>query len=340
METNEVSQPQHNNASISIYTDDMDQDDISTIPDRTSVTSTPLTPSQPDVSSDFIRYLRLNCYDILCLQETHVNDMQTELTMSIKFQSTSSIWSTHCGIISLNPSILLESLFITLDQRIIACQVTHINGLFPPTTIINIYAPAQYGPRKIFFDYVMQLPIFQDEELYPFSSTPDSLMPVIRPMLVLDSISNHSSQRLWHEFLNRNLMERTHSRDSESFVPTFRRGASSSTIDYIFASPILAQQLIESKIEFINSEWTDHAALSVTFKFISSRQGTGMWRANPQLLRNPYFISSLKQKIESFFLEDSTSLLSNQETWDAIKLITKPPLKVSVDINDPSNSDL
>lgn len=45
METNEVSQPQHNNASISIYTDDMDQDDISTIPDRTSVTSTPLTVS-------------------------------------------------------------------------------------------------------------------------------------------------------------------------------------------------------------------------------------------------------------------------------------------------------
>ncbi|KAI9274037.1 hypothetical protein EDC94DRAFT_510420 [Helicostylum pulchrum] len=116
-------------------------------------------------------------------------------------------------------------------------------------------------------------------------------------------------------------MECTHSRDSESLVPTFRRGASSSTIDYIFASPILAQQLIESTIEFINSGWTDHAALSVTFKCISSRQGTGMWRANPQLLRNPYFISSLKQKIESFFLEDSTSLLSNQKTWDAIKLI-------------------
>ncbi|KAG2228767.1 hypothetical protein INT48_008634 [Thamnidium elegans] len=135
-------------------------------------------------------------------------------------------------------------------------------------------------------------------------------------------------------------MECTHSRDSESFVPIYCRGTASSTIDYIFASPILAQRLIESTIELSNHGWTDHVALSVAFKSISSRQGTRIRRANPQLFRNPYFISSLNQKIESFFLEDSTNLLSNQEIWNVIKHLIKPLLKLSVDINDPVNSDL
>lgn len=314
-----------------------------------------------NTSSDFIRHLRQQQYDILCLQESHVSDDALIQSMNIQFQTQSTIWSAHCGIVSLNPSLVLQPLFITLDQRVIACQINHANDLFPPVTIINIYAPASPGPRKIFYEQIMTLPIFQIPELYPFLSEDTShhieQNPVdtfIRPMVILgdfnyhansyaidntnytndhffppstqasiDSIRQPSPQHLWHEFLLTHFRECTHSRDTDSFVPTFRRGTSCSTIDYIYTSPQLFQQIVKSNIEFINPTWTDHAALSVTFQFSTSRQGKGLWRCHPQLTQNPYFVDALDAALGLLFQDQLFLNLSYQDKWDKIKEITK-----------------
>lgn len=115
-------------------------------------------PSQPTTSSEFIRYLRIQSLDIITLQETHASDPELQQILNMKFQTNLAIWSHHCGIVSLNPLILLSS----IDQRIIACTVSHIDQIFEPFELVTLYAPATAVPRREFFHQALQLLIFSD----------------------------------------------------------------------------------------------------------------------------------------------------------------------------------
>jgi hypothetical protein len=129
-----------------------------------------------------------------------------------------------------------------------------------------------------------------------------------------------SVRTLWYEFLQQNFRECTHARNTDQLLPTFRRGSSASTIDYIYASPILYKSLRSSDIEFLSSKWTDHALLSATFQFKSSRQGPGLWRAHPQLASNPYFKTALFEALDAFHLEQTTNApISLQLQLDQLK---------------------
>ncbi|KAG1179279.1 hypothetical protein G6F70_006619 [Rhizopus microsporus] len=55
--------------------------------------------------------------------------------------------------------------------------------------------------------------------------------------------------------------------------PTFQRTASSSTIDYIYATPDLHTSLINSIMDFVCQDWTDHLLLAAKFKFTSRTHG-------------------------------------------------------------------
>ncbi|KAG1035079.1 hypothetical protein G6F43_013298 [Rhizopus delemar] len=68
-------------------------------------------------------------------------------------------------------------------------------------------------------------------------------------------------------------------------LPTFQRGSSSSTLDYMFGSSSIRDCIQTSNIEFINASWSDHALLSVRLRFGSGQHGKGLWRANPHLAR-------------------------------------------------------
>ncbi|KAG0867260.1 hypothetical protein G6F15_012447 [Rhizopus arrhizus] len=105
-------------------------------------------PNQPTVSSEFIRFLRSQSFDLVTLQETHASDLETQQTLDMKFQAKSSIWSRHCGIVSLNSSIVLSSSLISIDQRLIACTISHIDQVFEPFTIVTIYTPASPPLRR------------------------------------------------------------------------------------------------------------------------------------------------------------------------------------------------
>ncbi|KAG0752710.1 hypothetical protein G6F57_015633 [Rhizopus arrhizus] len=116
--------------------------------------------NQPTTSSEFIRFLRSQSLDLLTLQETHASDPEQQQILDMKFQTKSSVWSHYCGIVSLNPSLVLSSAFIDRDQRLIACTVSHMNHTFEPFTIVTIYAPASLSPRRQYYYNIMQLPIF------------------------------------------------------------------------------------------------------------------------------------------------------------------------------------
>lgn len=318
-----------------------------------------IKPSTPDISSDFIRYLRSLHLDILCVQESHAAEaVQDQLNM--QFQASSTLWTQHCGIISFNPSITLHSLALDLDQRIIACQVVHANALFPPFTLINVYAPAQYQSRVQFFRTLLTMPLFHftssdtRESLSSLTTPLDSDSTSLHPMLMMmgdfnynatsyitDQHSNMDTEtnitnngaallhRCLHSLLHNHFFECTHSRDEGPLLPTFRRGSNHSTIDYLYASSFLFQHLHSSEIAFLASTWTDHALLRARFIFSSDRQGSDLWRANPHLSTNPYFQAQLYPALDVFFdnLELTTSIdiaasispSTPQENWDALK---------------------
>lgn len=119
------------------------------------------TPSKPDTSANFIHYLHKLEHDVLCLQETHITP-ELQPTIEMQFQSSSTCWTKHCGIVSLNPNLQLHPILITRDQRLIVCRITHVNAHFPLILVCNIYAPAQSRERQVFFHSILSLPIFQD----------------------------------------------------------------------------------------------------------------------------------------------------------------------------------
>ncbi|KAG1467521.1 hypothetical protein G6F56_004371 [Rhizopus delemar] len=272
-------------------------------------------PSQPTTSSEFIRYLRIQSLDIITLQETHASDPELEQILNMKFQANLAIWSHHCEIVSLNPLILLSS----IDQRIIACTVSHIDQIFEPFELVTLYAPATAVPRREFFHQALQLLIFSDIHRSP----QDEFQPPA-----------YSAQRKWHDFLLSNFQELVNP-SLNNPLPTFHSGTTASTIDYIFGSASLASNIQNSAITFINSNWSDHALLTIQFKFGSGSHGKGLWRATPLLVSNFYFVKSLYRSLDWFCsshlsppFDIDNSLRSPihdtlQSLWDALKLEVK-----------------
>lgn len=317
--------------------------------------------SSPETGADFIRYLRSLHLDILCVQEAQaIGTVQEQLTLQL--QASSTLWTPHCGIISFNPLLTLQSIDVELDDRLLVCQVSHVNALFPPITLVNLYAPAAYSPRVKFFRELLALPLFNFNHLHSRHSMnslnqPADIDPTaITPMLILGDFNYHATayiqddenyatnlprstdsgasvHRTFHHLLNSYFFECTHSREEGPMLPTFRRGSSQSTIDYLYASPFLYQHLHSSDIVFLSSDWTDHALLRSRFVFSSDRQGPGLWRANPSLVTNPYFTDTLYTELDRFFndlsltndidMAASLPTSSPQDNWDSLKSLVK-----------------
>lgn len=337
-------------------------------------------PAKIPTSQSFSRFLRSETgADILCLQETHATTIPTQERLDMQLQSVESIWSEHCGVISRNPNIHIESLYVSQDNRIILCKVSHTDKHFPSFTLMNLYAPASHRERYQFYANLLTLDFFHplltdihatnsstnnipsivvgdfnyNFRHFPYSSviqylhdTPDSLiipqpqLPSTAPstdteetfhMPELDSNSpsympaSTTNQWVWHWLMTQHYSESSHKLQTDPFIPTFRRGDTVTTIDYMFLHPTVASFLTSSDIEFIHTEWTDHALLSVEFRFDSPDHGRGIWRTNPSLAKNTYFVEQLTSALDDFHhnLDQQTDAPSVQNSWDTIKALTK-----------------
>ncbi|KAI8968756.1 Endonuclease/exonuclease/phosphatase, partial [Pilobolus umbonatus] len=283
--------------------------------------------SQPQVSNDFVRHLRTQNIDILCLQETYASSPDTHFTLNRQFRSEQSIWTTHVGIVSLNPLITISPIFITRDQRVVACEIEHKQQLFDNFLLINIYAPAQRPTRQLFFEYLLNLPIFRLD----VSTNPDTIginnQDNMEKMIVGDF--NYNSSPSTRPNLNspqynwKSLMD-THYVDclaEHLSSPTFRRGTTCSSIDYFFASQGIATNKYNSSINFINPTWTDHALILVAFRFQSRNTGKGIWRVNPNFARDPRFLDRLHNQITKVCRTAPCSTPPHV-LWEQIKKIT------------------
>ncbi|CEP06981.1 hypothetical protein, partial, partial [Parasitella parasitica] len=118
-------------------------------------------PSKIPTSQSFSRFLTSQHLDILCLQETHAKSELIQQRLDMQLKTHQSIWTSHCGIVSLNPQVNIESLYVSIDDRVILCRVSQPNNTFPSFTIMNIYAPATHAQRYAFYANLLQTSYFQ-----------------------------------------------------------------------------------------------------------------------------------------------------------------------------------
>lgn len=256
--------------------------------------------TQQSVSSQFIRHFRQEKFDLLTLQETHASSSEVISSLDISFQNTQSFWTPHCGILNFNPNLSLKHIFSSDDGRLIHCSVSSLNHLFPTFDLVTIYAPASTLPRRQFYFDIQQLPLFSSPT-QPLMLTGDfNYHPsVIR---FTDSpLSVNNAQHKWHSSLLESFVECAHP-SLDSPISTFRRGHSSTTLDYFFVSRDLHASFASSRVDYVNPKWTDHALLALKFRFGSVKHGPGLWRGNPLLTTNPYFLKAFSRVLYDFYI--------------------------------------
>ena len=114
--------------------------------------------SNSNKRKSFIRYLRSQSLDIICIQESHASNSELKSLLHNQFIAKDSIWTKHCGIVCLSDDIKFTDTQISPCERVITTNVSHITHLFDPITLINIYAPARHTERTIFFNNIFNPP--------------------------------------------------------------------------------------------------------------------------------------------------------------------------------------
>lgn len=273
------------------------------------------------MQKQFISYLRSQSLqlDILCLQEVsafntqdHLSHDQIHSFQSFMFPAIPSVVTKYTAIICLNPSLYLDNVAISLDQRIITASVMTASGALI-CNITNIYAPADRSARVPFYDSLLTMPMFSS-----VSSAPWLLVGDLNIDITASSIRGNASFRSWLDWLHLYF----YNCFSES-TPTFLRGDSRSTIDYIFGHTCLSTRLINSQQQFLPFAWTDHALLSVDLIPARVDIGPGSWRFNPLLLHDNDFCIMLDKTVTDLFSFDNFQLLDSNSKWESFKSALK-----------------
>lgn len=90
---------------------------------------------QPSARASLIRCLRLQAPHLIALQETHATTDDITKSFDIQFCAHSSIWTPHCGLVSLSTDLTLTRITLDLGQytdRIIFAEINSRNSTFMP----------------------------------------------------------------------------------------------------------------------------------------------------------------------------------------------------------------
>ncbi|KAI7858481.1 Endonuclease/exonuclease/phosphatase, partial [Circinella umbellata] len=275
------------------------------------------TTNKSTAESNFIKHLKQQKPHLIAIQESHAHTEQIQSSLNFQFQTTSSIWTKHCGIVSMSPEIILSVVSITADQRVILAKVTHTSHYFDPLYIMVLYAPANgKSPRYRFYSQVLN----------DLSLSLNN--PSIRDNLIIAGDFNYDIQKsdftlnapfAWHSLLFNSFTNCMRELNPHLDIPTFRRGSSIfSVLDYIYTGTAFRANIHSPEIQYLNKQWTDHALLCVTIKLVSSNNGKGFWRANPTLVT----IKDFRQKFATMLTTLHPTLdptCTPQQHWEFIK---------------------
>ncbi|KAI8082518.1 uncharacterized protein B0P05DRAFT_468306, partial [Gilbertella persicaria] len=255
------------------------------------------------------------------LQETHAIDATVQAELNLLFNSSSTLWTPHCGIVSLKPhfQIVAHSTFIHEEGRFL-CATVHssISPSTPLLQLLNIYAPAYSTPRKAFYQQLAN-------NLDLMSHLQSSNIPT----LILGDFNFNPFQRstitdTWLELLDLYYSDCF----GDDPRPTFTAHSNNRTrIDFILCSSQHRLLVTSHSQHFISSTWTDHDLLSITLRPPLETAGPGLWKADPSLARIPSFRDGLTKYIESRLTSqnflDENCPHSAQVIWDILKTEVK-----------------
>ena len=269
------------------------------------------------IQRDMIRHFREENLDIICIQESGTSDDQTINMLNMQFTTKSSIWTSKCGIVSLNKDIILHKLALPddLNGRIILTKVTHSMEYFTPFYILNIYGPATntHAAKHSFYTQLSQIPILSQTDIRD-------------NMFIMGDLNYAYTKRHQMAMVADSWLEYIHSHFTDCITEPFQQPIPTcysanglpSTIDYIYIASNMARKISKSLVKHISRTWTDHELLSVEFQIGTTPTGKGVWRFNPVLLNNPTFCSTLKETLLTLH-PSLTTYGDVQQQWDTVK---------------------
>ncbi|KAG2212516.1 hypothetical protein INT45_003110 [Circinella minor] len=193
---------------------------------------------------DLIRHIKEQQPHIITLQETHISTPFNQERFGNYFGATQAFWTHSCGIISTCSDICITQLHILEDDRHLFTRVEHLQQAFTPFYLLTIYAPsASPTLRHRFFTKLYHSPIFDPPLTYSqrMIITGDFNYSYQRPDL------HRNAPPEWFAMLTNNFFQCINNESETTPLPTFRRGNSTSTIDYIFASAPTFQNTITTQ---------------------------------------------------------------------------------------------
>ncbi|OAD71602.1 CCHC-type zinc finger transcription factor [Phycomyces blakesleeanus NRRL 1555(-)] len=267
----------------------------------------------PQTRSHFICYLCSLTLDILALQETHTHTEDLQQTFTLKFQAKDSLWSPHCGLVSVLPFLSFTDSLFSLCHQCITATVVHSSNLSSPFCVCVLYAPATVCPRYDFLTSLLSSP-----HLVPSKPSQFLMLGDFNYDSHAAAPRVHLAPKSWLQFVANTLVDCI-TPSLSAPMPTFHHDMSSSTIDYIYASTDLAHCYGSSTVTYVQPLWTDHCLVRTCLHFPTlSNISKGLWRANLRLAHNSSFCSALSHCLTSFVptLPYNSSL---QIQWDLLK---------------------
>ncbi|KAF1804611.1 hypothetical protein FB192DRAFT_1256008, partial [Mucor lusitanicus] len=256
------------------------------------------------------------------VQETHLASERQQDQINMMFQAKSSIWTPHCGIVSLNPDFVVTSPPILLgpDGRYILTTIKpNSDAASPIAYVLGIYAPAQKAPRGLFF-----ADLAENSQIRAILHQPEV------PVFILGDFNYNISSTLpsrydpWLQLLQGYFIDCFRDNPLPTFLST--RGARQ-RLDYIYCSDYYHPQVHHTHLESVPYAWTDHSLLSITVHLQSNDRGPGNWKANPFLAKVPAFQRGLQEHIQDLFdvhqptldLTPNATPYRAQLLWDELK---------------------
>lgn len=279
--------------------------------------------------SSFIRYLRTLGYDILILQETHALHQQIIDEFNLQFRTTSSHWTQHCGIVSLNNrySIQLiqdgidEGRFILANIQLTSSADSDASNRTTIATILNIYGRSGSHPqRSAFYSELLTFPLII-QALTSNLSTPTLIMGDFNYSYEKhrrEDGSLTSAPPSWISLLEEHYIDCF----KDDKQPTWQLASRSSILDFIFCDTASHSRVDDLDSRHLSKQWTDHTLLGLSLRYDDPTScGPGAWKANPFLAKSKAFRAALAKHLETK-LDDFTdiqSFSSPQQSWDWIK---------------------
>ena len=260
----------------------------------------------PTAYRQLLTFLRSHPADIICLQETHSPSSPSAQSHYQRQWQGPVAWTPHLAVL-LKPNHTLISSHSSHEGRLLEVTASLWGH---ELSFVNMYAPAVYTDRRVFFDSLSSSPFNSSQISFLLGDWNDFPDPLV------DRCSSAApSHRMWSH-LQPALVSFFDAASVGAGRPyfTFSTNTSAGTyqalLDHIFAS--LAYHSSTFATSVIPFPLSDHDALCVTLT-PSSFTPPLLWRLNTSLLPLPDLFSTTSSIFSSITLD----------TWDAGKIMAR-----------------